>query len=212
VTVSEPKRADDYWTRLSERLLPLSDDPPLIPGNLEALTRYWGECRPLRPAAVLIGLVEREHGLHVLLTRRHDGLSQHAGQISFPGGSIEAGDANAVAAALRETEEEVGIAAASIEPCGCVESLATVSAYRVQPVVARLPERYRLCLDPTEVSAAFELPLALAARAEVWQPYAGGRPGLEIPMQALHFQGHTVWGVTAMILRRLLERMRGLPL
>lgn len=210
--MAAPERADEFWTQLAGRLLPLSADPPLAPMNLQALNRYWGETRPLRPAAVLIGLVEREHGVNVLLTRRHDGLSQHAGQISFPGGRIESDDADAVAAALRETEEEVGIAADSIEPCGRVETLATISAYRVQPVVARLPERYQLRLDPDEVSAAFELPLALAARADAWQPYTAPRPGLDVPMRSLDYHGHTIWGATAMILERLLERLRGLPL
>lgn len=208
----DPGLSTGYWQRLSGRLLPLRADPDVPPVNLQALHRYWGESRPLRPAAVLIGLVEREQGLHVLLTRRHDGLSQHAGQISFPGGRIEHDDADAVAAALRETEEEVGIDASSIEPCGRVEPLATVSAYRIQPIVARLPAQYRLRLDPREVSAAFELPLSLAARAEAWQPYPLSRPGLDVPMRALDYQGHVVWGATAMLLERLLQRLHGLPL
>lgn len=200
------------WPALGERLLPLHDEPDLPPANLAELQAYWGEARPLVPAAVLVGLVPRERGLHVLLTRRHDGLSKHAGQISFPGGRIEADDADAVQAALRETEEETGIAPALVQPVGRIEPLATVSEYLIQPIVARIAPDYELRLDPREVTAAFELPLARAARSELWQPYAVHRPGLELVMRALDFEGHTIWGATAMIIERLLARLRGVPL
>lgn len=202
---------DRDWNALAHRLLPLADDPDLDPINLDALQAYWGGERPLRPAAVLVGLVERRRGLHVLLTRRHDGLTQHAGQISFPGGRIDAGDTDAVQAALRETREEIGVAADRIGLLGRIEPLATVSQYTVQPIVAHIDPDYELRLQTGEVSAAFELPLARAARPELWRPYAV-RTGLKIPMKALDFQGHTIWGATAMIIERLLARFRGIEL
>jgi 8-oxo-dGTP pyrophosphatase MutT (NUDIX family) len=203
---------DGYWAALRGRLLPLDRDPPMAPANLDALERYWGGVRPLRPAAVLVGLVERREGVHVILTRRHDGMTQHAGQISFPGGRIDPDDIDAVDAALRETREEIGVAASMIVPLGRVEPLATVSGYIVQPVVARIDPDYELHLQASEVSAAFELPLARAARADLWQPYPVTRPGLAITMKALDFQGHTIWGATAMIIERLLGRLEGLAL
>lgn len=200
------------WSGLAQRLLPLAGDPALPPDNLAALERWWGGPRPLRRAAVLVGLVPRADGLHVLLTRRHEGLTHHGGQVSFPGGRIDAGDADAVAAAVRETQEEIGVSASQVLPLGRVEPLATVSEYLVQPVVARVDPGYRLRLCAGEVSCAFELPLALAARRELWRPYPLPRPGLDVELRALEFEGHTIWGATAMILERLLARLRGLPL
>lgn len=209
MTSAEPGRD---WQALADRLLPLTPEPSVAPDNLDALTAWWGGPRELRPAAVLVGLVERADGLHVLLTRRHHGLSQHAGQISFPGGRVEPGDADTVQAALRETEEEIGVGCLQVRPLGRLEPLATVSEFLVQPVVAVVEPGYRLCLDPREVSVAFELPLARAACAELWRPYPVQRPGLDITLRCLDYQGHEIWGATAMILDRLLERMRGWPL
>ncbi|MFB9068673.1 NUDIX hydrolase [Pseudofulvimonas gallinarii] len=200
----------DYWSALAQRLLPLEEEPAMPPANLEVLRSYWRGDRPLRPAAVLVGLVPRQDGLNVLLTRRQDGLSNHAGQISFPGGRVDDTDGDAICAALRETEEEVGVGAGSIRALGRVEPLATISQFTVQPIVARLDPAYRLRLHEGEVSAAFELPLALAARAEAWRPYAR-TPDLGMRLMALDYEGHTIWGATAMILQRLLERLRGLP-
>lgn len=205
-----PER-EGLWAELPARLLPLDREPALPPANLEVLRRYWRDDRPLRPAAVLVGLVQRPQGVHVLLTRRQDGLTHHAGQISFPGGRVDEGDADAVRTALRETEEEVGIGSEAIRPLGRIEPLATVSRFAVQPIVARLQPDYRLRLHEGEVSVAFELPLALAMRADAWRPYRR-IPDLGIDMTALDYQGHTIWGATAMILQRLLQRLRGLPL
>ena len=200
----------DYWSALAERLLPIDQEPALPPANLDLLRSYWKGDRPLRAAAVLVGLVPRSDGLTVLLTRRQDGLSNHAGQISFPGGRVDDADGDVIRTALRETEEEVGVGADSIRALGRVEPLATISQFTVQPIVARLDPAYRLRLHEGEVSAAFELPLALAARTDAWRPYPR-TPDLGIQMVALDFEGHTIWGATAMILQRLLERLRGLP-
>ncbi len=206
--------ADDsrYWRRLSGRLLPLAAVPDPAPANLELLTRYWGGPRTLAPAAVLVPLVARRNGLNVLLTRRNDQLRQHAGQVSFPGGRIDPGDTDAVQAALRETHEEVGVPAQQVLPLGRLLPVATISQFVVEPVVARLAPDYELRLDPREVSSAFELPLAQVAELAMWRDYrpASPIPGLEF--QALDYQGHTIWGLTAMILQELAECMRGMPI
>jgi 8-oxo-dGTP pyrophosphatase MutT (NUDIX family) len=207
-----PEVLQPPWPELTQRLLPLAGDPALPADNLAALERWWGGPRPLRPAAVLVGLVPRPDGLQVLLTRRQEGMTHHGGQVSFPGGRIDTGDADAIAAAVRETQEEIGVTAGQVRPLGRVEPLATVSEYLVQPVVARVDPGYRLRLCAGEVSCAFELPLALAARRELWRPYPVPRPGLDIELRALEFEGHTIWGATAMILERLLARLRGMPL
>lgn len=203
-----------FWQSLSERLLPLADAdadrqaPP--PENLLALEAFWGGKRALRPAAVLVGLIPREDDLHVLLTRRTETLLKHAGQVSFPGGRIDPGDADAVSAALRETREEVGLASGLVQPLGRLPALATISEFTVEPVIARIDPAHALTLEVGEVSAAFELPLSLAARADAWQPYRPTGAAPKLSFRALEYQGHTVWGVTAMILEQLLARMKGL--
>jgi 8-oxo-dGTP pyrophosphatase MutT (NUDIX family) len=124
-------------------------------GELEGLVAIDS----LRDAAVLVGLVPRATGLQVLLTRRDDALRRHAGQVSFPGGRVDPGDIDAVDAALRETTEEVGIPRALLAPLGYLDPLATITGFRVLPVVARVDPSYVALPDPTEVAAVFEVPL-----------------------------------------------------
>lgn len=206
--------ADDprYWRDLSGRLLPLSAASAPDPANLDLLTRYWGGPRTLAPAAVLVPLVPRRTGLNVLLTRRNERLRQHAGQISFPGGRIDPGDADAVQAALRETHEEVGVPAQQVVPLGRLLPVATISQFVVEPVVARLAPDYQLRLDPREVASAFELPLAQVAELARWRSYRPESPVPGLELKALDYQGHTIWGLTAMILQELAACMRGMPL
>lgn len=169
----------------------------------------------LREAAVLMGLVDRDDGPRVLFTRRTEHLRHHAGQVSFPGGALEPGDAGAVAAALRETHEEIGVAAASVEPLGLLDPMATITGFRVVPVVARIDPAYHAVPDPNEVAEVFELPLDFLLapeslfHAEVpWQ----GRIRRIAELRPWPGGAHArVWGATAIIidnLRRRLEALR----
>jgi 8-oxo-dGTP pyrophosphatase MutT (NUDIX family) len=115
--------------------------------------------RPVRPAAVLVPLVRRPEGLTVLLTRRTEHLNDHAGQISFPGGRTDPEDADAIATALREAREEVGIEADEVEVIGTLPTYTTVTAYEVTPVVGLLEPPRSLQLDAFEVAEVFEVPL-----------------------------------------------------
>ena len=110
-------------------------------------------------AAVLIPIIDRGDDLTVLLTLRADDLKHHAGQISFPGGRLEAGDADATAAALRETEEEIGLRREYVEVLGCLPDHAVITGFRVTPVVGLVRLGFELVLDPTEVAGTFEAPL-----------------------------------------------------
>lgn len=158
-------------------------------------------------AAVLVGLVPREEGTQVLLTRRTDALRHHAGQVSFPGGRLEHEDADAVAAAVRETFEEVGIAPAQIEPLGYLDAFTTITGFRVLPVVATIDVGYVASPDPNEVAEVFEVPLAFLldpANLGSLSLEHRGRPRL---VWEFTYPNQRIWGVTAAILLNLRERL-----
>ncbi len=159
-----------------------------------------------KPAAVLIPLVVRSGGLHVLLTQRTGHLSDHAGQISFPGGRIESDDADAVAAALRESTEEVGLNAADVDVVGVLPHYLTATHYRVTPVVGLIECLPELKLDRFEVAEAFEVPLEFLMnpahhelRAMQWQ----GQRRAFYAMPYLSTRRYFIWGATAAMLRNL---------
>jgi 8-oxo-dGTP pyrophosphatase MutT (NUDIX family) len=161
--------------------------------------------RTLIPAAVLVGLVERPEGMGILLTKRTPHLTDHAGQISFPGGRVDATDADAVAAALREAEEEVGLPARNVEMLGRLDTYVTRTGFEVTPCVGFVspPELYRP--DPFEVAEVFEVPLRFF------------RDPLSRKLETRTFQGkqrffyaypwgdYYIWGATAGMLNNLIE-------
>ncbi|MCC9595836.1 MULTISPECIES: CoA pyrophosphatase [unclassified Rubrivivax] len=159
--------------------------------------------RPSAAAAVLVAIVEREAGATVLLTRRAEHLRDHAGQISFPGGRVEPGDADAAATALREAEEEVGLARARVDVIGHLPPYTTVTHFVVTPVVAIVTPPFELQIDAFEVAAAFEVPLAFLMdpanhRRHVFEAGGARRQFLSMP-----WGDHFIWGATAAMLRNL---------
>ena len=167
---------------------------------------------PTREASVLVPLVQRDDGLQVLLTRRTDHLHDHAGQISFPGGRKDPEDVDSVATALRETEEEIGLAREHIEVLGQLPVYTTVTHYRVTPVVALVQTPFSLTLDSFEVAEAFEVPLAF-----LMNPAQHRRHEVTFEQMKRQFlsmpwyeggREYFIWGATAAMLRNLYGFLR----
>lgn len=160
------------------------------------------------PAAVLVPLVDRPEGLTVLLTRRTAHLDHHAGQISFPGGRIEDSDADPIAAALRETQEEIGLDPAHIEVLGRIDGYVTITNFAVVPVVAIVHPPFELRTDPFEVDEAFEVPLAfILDPANHQRHFRDGPDGKRRYFYALPYGPHYIWGATAAMLVNLAEAL-----
>ncbi|HSD35949.1 MAG TPA: CoA pyrophosphatase [Rhodocyclaceae bacterium] len=148
-------------------------------------------------ASVLIALVPKPQGLSVLLTRRTDHLYNHPGQISFPGGRIEAGDASPIEAALRETEEEIGLPLNLVEVLGVLPDYGTSSGFRVTPVVGLASPDFAPKLDDFEVAELFDVPLDFLLNASNYQRHRVERQGLVRHFYAVPYPGRFIWGATA---------------
>ncbi len=181
-------------------------DPPAIYAGLGR--RVSAELLSLLPAptqraAVLVPLIDREDGLHVLLTQRSAHLKNHAGQISFPGGRIEQSDADARSAALRETAEEIGLNADRVEVLGYLPDHVVISGYRVTPVVGRVLAPLTLTVDRQEVDEAFEVPLAFLLNPEHHRPRKRLLMDRELELTDMPFGSRNIWGATAGMLMTL---------
>ncbi len=162
----------------------------------------------LRPAGVLVPLLTRDDGLHVLLTERASHLRHHAGQISFPGGGMEPDDHDIAATALREAYEETGIQPKQVDIAGYLAPTLTITGFAVTPVIGFITEPINLTLDPAEVESAFEVPLAFlmdVANAAVSEREFDG---VQVPVISFEFAGHRIWGATASILITLRDILR----
>lgn len=206
----------DFFDR-ARRVLTLKEpvglsDPDAVPPrgdhDLDPVSKAMAAVRPIKPAAVLIPIVDRDEPM-VLLTQRTAHLPQHAGQISFPGGKIDPTDATPLAAALREADEEIGLPADVIDPIGYLDVYMTTLGYRIVPVVARVHPGFSLTLNPGEVDDAFEVPLSFMMEAANHQTHSREWQGLMRTYYAIPFGERYIWGVTAGIFRNLYERIYG---
>jgi 8-oxo-dGTP pyrophosphatase MutT (NUDIX family) len=186
-------------------------DPPSGPGwNSGDLADALDPNVPPRPAAVLVPFVRHEGELSVLFTRRASHMRHHAGQISFPGGAIDAGDADAIAAALRETHEETGITPAEVEPFGYLDGFDTVSGYRVMPVTGFVRDGFALQLHASEVDEVFEVPLEFLLDPQNLKREQMHWRGRARNIFAFEWEGRRIWGATAAMLKNLIERLEAL--
>ena len=185
-------------TAMPEDPLDVVIPPPRWPKALqEQLTSN------LVAAAVLIPIIHREELLSVLLTERSPDLKHHAGQISFPGGRMDAADTDIRATALRETQEEVGIDPADVEIVGYLDPNPTVTGYAVTPVVALVELRRELVIDPVEVKSAFEVPLPFLLDEQNEESSEREFAGVRVPIAEFNYGQYRIWGATASMLVEL---------
>ncbi len=165
-----------------------------------------------RQAAVLLPLYQSEVGPHLILTKRTEEVPTHKGQIGFPGGGFEEGDEDLLATALRETQEEIGIEPGDVEIIGTLDDTVTVtSRHVVRPFVGFVPHPYPYRLDPFEIERLIHLPIlplfsGAPFREEIWE-----RDGQPVVVYFYEYDGDSIWGLTARILRQFVEAV-GRPL
>ncbi|MBV9531924.1 MAG: CoA pyrophosphatase [Bradyrhizobium sp.] len=196
--------------RLNFEVPPSLVNPDIVPQSGDAGTNRMlniiAREQPIRPAAVLIPVVD--HGEPtVLLTQRSPHLADHAGQIAFPGGKIEATDASPCESALREAEEEIGLVRSFVDPLGYLGVYGTSFGFRILPTLARVRPGFKLKLNHSEVDDAFEVPLAFLMDPANHQIHNKEFRGIERSFYAMPFAERYIWGATAGILRILYERI-----
>jgi 8-oxo-dGTP pyrophosphatase MutT (NUDIX family) len=188
---------------------PFDLDTPLIHGDHElgGLEVTALLSAPLRRAAVLVPVVEHAHGPALLLTQRAGHLRQHAGQIAFPGGKIDDGDDGPFGAAVREAEEEIGIAATDVALLGYLAPYLSGTGYHITPVVAALRSAYSAVPNPAEVDDVFEVPLGFLMDPANHLRHEREWRGHMRRYYAISYGKRYIWGATAGIIRMLWQRL-----
>ena len=187
----------------------LAGRQPLDNSRERMLANVVGEVSPellavidqsTQQAAVLLGLIERATGLHVLLTERAAHLTHHPGQISFPGGRLSGPDESPVGAALREASEEINLPPSDVSVAGCLDLHATGTGFSVTPVVGFISRGFEPKADPAEVKEVFEVPLDFFLDNSNVRVSYRERFGSRFRVYELDYGGHHIWGATASML------------
>jgi 8-oxo-dGTP pyrophosphatase MutT (NUDIX family) len=209
-TISSAEFFDRARARLGFEIPSGLTDASVIPTSgdqgTDRMLQIIAREQPIRPAAVLIPVVDHAQPT-VLLTQRAAHLNDHAGQISFPGGKIDATDASPLDTALREAEEEIGLPREFVDPLGYLDLYGTGFGFRILPTVARVRPGFKLRVNHAEVDDAFEVPLAFLMDPVNHQIHSKEFRGMERSYYAMPFAERYIWGATAGILRMLYERI-----
>lgn len=170
----------------------------------------YGDLVPdrLREAAVLVPLRRLDSGWEVILTLRNRELRRHAGQISFPGGRMEKDDPTRLAAALRETHEEIGVEPEQVTPLGCLDPIVTITGYSVFPFVGRVNAAAELQRDAREVAEIFSVPLDFLLDPDNCRTERAWFKGRRREYHVFPYRQYKIWGATAAMLRDLARRFR----
>lgn len=201
------RRAGRFLTLPQERI---AADGAAKPGSSDftlnpELAHMFAAQEQRRKAAVLVPVIERAKEPTVLFTKRSEALPTHAGQISFPGGKMDPGDANVMETAYRETQEEIGIDAAYIDPLGFMEDYLTGSGFQIAPLVAVIREGFEITPDFNEVDEVFEVPLSFLMNARNHEIHSREWRGAQRLFYAMPYEERFIWGATAGMLRCLYE-------
>jgi 8-oxo-dGTP pyrophosphatase MutT (NUDIX family) len=196
--------------RLRFEVPPGLTDASVVPSSgdqgTDRMLQILAQERPIRPAAVLIAVVDHPQPT-VILTQRSAHLNDHAGQIAFPGGKIDPTDASPLDAALREADEEIGLTREFIDPIGYLDLYGTSFGFRIVPTVARVRPGFTLRVSAAEVDDVFEVPLAFLMDPANHQLHSKAFRGVDRTYYAMPFEERYIWGATAGILRVLYERI-----
>ncbi|HEY6833749.1 MAG TPA: CoA pyrophosphatase [Pseudolabrys sp.] len=206
--------AAQFFARARERLdldvPPGLTDPDITPkrGDHDAdpVMQKIAQVRPIRPAAVLVPIVDHPEPT-ILLTQRAQHLPDHPGQVSFPGGKIDKTDATPLDSALREAQEEIGLDRSFVQPLGYLDLYMTTLGYRIVPTIARVKPGFELTLNIAEVDNVFEVPLAFVMDRANVQRHSRDWQGMTRHYYAITFGERYIWGVTAGILCNLYDRI-----
>jgi 8-oxo-dGTP pyrophosphatase MutT (NUDIX family) len=213
-TVPAGTSSAEFFERARGRLTfdvpPGLSDPNIVPPSgdpgTDRMLEIIAKEQPVRPAAVLIPVVDHPQPT-VLLTQRSAQLAEHAGQISFPGGKIDATDASPLDAALREAWEEIGLDRGFVDPVGYLDLYGTSFGFRILPTVAKVRPGFTLRISRAEVDDAFEVPLAFLMNPANHQTHTREFRGMERSYYAMPYAERYIWGATAGILRTLYQRI-----
>lgn len=197
--------AEDWRDRLLGAVAPLDQG---VRGLTVNTFRHADDfaVRPGRTAAVLVPVLDLEQP-EVVFTRRAEHLAQHAGQVSFPGGAAEQHDDSAVATALREAREEIGLDPSAVTAVGFLDRFDTISDYRVLPVVGLVEPPARWVIDHSEVAEVFTVPLGVLLDRSNYRRQVAEHFGQQYVYYRLDWQGHSIWGLTSAMMLNLLWRM-----
>jgi 8-oxo-dGTP pyrophosphatase MutT (NUDIX family) len=206
--------AEDLRAWIGDHLDPLDeadgDDGARPRSDFDLNPEHWPMSEtPLVPASVLVGLVERDHGLSVILTRRADTLRQHKGQIALPGGRRDPGE-SASQTALREAHEEIGLEPAFVSLVGLSTPYRTGTGYLITPVVGFVRPGFTLSPSPHEVAEIFETPFGFLMDPQNHEEHEREMPSGKLARYyAMTHDDRYIWGATAGVLRALYERLYG---